>query len=175
MPPIAARRADHYTVAVQRRSTLHLRRLILPVYLPMLLLSAGMAVPSAAFPQYLGELGASVAVVGVILSLRGLGNLIIDLPGGILLGRVGLRPVTVISIAVSIVAELVAGLRGGELALTTVPADRTVGSATEAVDPVCGMTVSVGPGTEHLQIAGQDYWFCSRGCRTSFAATKAGA
>ena len=73
----------------------------------MLFLSAGMAVPSAAFPQYLGELGASVAVVGLILSLRGLGNLISDLPGGILLGRVGFRPVTVVSVLIAFVASLV--------------------------------------------------------------------
>jgi xanthine dehydrogenase accessory factor len=76
-------------------------------------------------------------------------------------------------IAVSIVAELIGALRGGGLGVV----DRVVGDAGAArvVDPVCGMTVSVGPGTEHLQIAGEDYWFCSSACRTSFADTKTGA
>jgi len=43
-----------------------------------------------------------------------------------------------------------------------------------ATDPVCGMTVPIGPATEHLQLAGTDYWFCGAGCRTAFAAGKAG-
>lgn len=73
-------------------------------------------------------------------------------------------------IAVSIVAELIATLRSGELAPPT-PA----GQLAEAVDPVCGMTVPVGPTTEHLRIGAVDYWFCAAGCRKSFAQMKAGA
>ncbi len=73
-------------------------------------------------------------------------------------------------IAVSIAAELIAALRGGTLSL---PA--TVNAAPlAAVDPVCGMTVTVGPATEHLQLAGADYWFCSPGCRTAFAGREIG-
>lgn len=78
-------------------------------------------------------------------------------------------------IAVSIVAELIAMLRSGGPATGRAPAGRADASATEAVDPVCGMTVAVGPGTEHLRIGGKDYWFCSAGCRKSFAHPKAGA
>ena len=70
----------------------HLKRLILPVYTPMFLLSAGVTAPVAAFPQYLGGLGASLAVIGLVVSLQGIGNLISDLPGGIILARVRLRP-----------------------------------------------------------------------------------
>jgi xanthine dehydrogenase accessory factor len=36
------------------------------------------------------------------------------------------------------------------------------------------MTVPIGPAAEHLQLAGEDYWFCGSGCRTAFAAGKAG-
>ena len=50
-------------------------------------------------------------------------------------------------IAVSIAAELIAGIRGGSLS-RPVSVD---GSPREAVDPVCGMTVTIGPATEHLQ------------------------
>jgi YHS domain-containing protein len=39
---------------------------------------------------------------------------------------------------------------------------------------VCGMTVPIGPAAEHLELAGVDYWFCCPGCRTAFAAGKAG-
>ena len=74
-------------------------------------------------------------------------------------------------IAVSIAAELIAAVRDGSLTHRSVPADSR---PVEAVDPVCGMTVPIGSATEHLQLAGEDYWFCGPGCRTAFAAGKAG-
>jgi xanthine dehydrogenase accessory factor len=72
-------------------------------------------------------------------------------------------------IAVSITAELVTAVRDGSLARPTVNA-----APRGAVDPVCGMTVPIGPATEHLELSGADYWFCCPGCRTAFAAGKAG-
>jgi xanthine dehydrogenase accessory factor len=74
-------------------------------------------------------------------------------------------------IAVSIAAELIAGIRGGSLT-RGVAAE---GVPREAVDPVCGMTVTIGPATEHLQLAGADYWFCGPGCGTAFANRQVGA
>jgi xanthine dehydrogenase accessory factor len=74
-------------------------------------------------------------------------------------------------IAVSIAAELIAGIRAGSLGHTVVPQD----GPREAVDPVCGMTVTVGPVTEHLRLADADYWFCGPGCRTAFANRPVGA
>jgi xanthine dehydrogenase accessory factor len=74
-------------------------------------------------------------------------------------------------IAVSIAAELIAAVRDGSLTRLAVPVN---GGPIEAVDPVCGMTVPIGPATEHLQLAGADYWFCCSGCRAAFAAGKAG-
>jgi len=74
-------------------------------------------------------------------------------------------------IAVSIAAELIADVRGGSLRRAGPPQH----GPTEAIDPVCGMTVAMGPDTEHLQLAGADYWFCGPGCRAAFAAGKAGA
>ncbi|MET8777085.1 XdhC family protein [Nocardia sp. NPDC050713] len=71
-------------------------------------------------------------------------------------------------IAVSIVAELIQAIRKGGL---TVPS-RPASLVSEALDPVCGMTVAVGPDTPRLTVDGVDYWFCSSGCRKSFAATK---
>ncbi len=40
---------------------------------------------------------------------------------------------------------------------------------------MCGMTVTVGPATEHLRLADTDYWFCGPGCRTAFANRPVGA
>ena len=72
-------------------------------------------------------------------------------------------------IAVSIAAELIASLRSGSLT----PA-APMESPHQAVDPVCGMTVTTGPAAEHLRLADTDYWFCGPGCRTAFAAQNGG-
>jgi xanthine dehydrogenase accessory factor len=74
-------------------------------------------------------------------------------------------------IAVSIAAELIAGIRGGSLSRAVAVED----GPREALDPVCGMTVTIGPATEHLQLAGTDYWFCGPACRAAFANRPAGA
>lgn len=70
-------------------------------------------------------------------------------------------------IAVSIAAELIAALRKGNLSVSAT-------APPEAVDPVCGMTVTVGPTTEHLRREGTDYWFCGSGCRAIFATRPVG-
>ena len=38
----------------------------------------------------------------------------------------------------------------------------------EAVDPVCGMTVTIGPDTPHAVVDGVEHWFCGPGCRDRF-------
>jgi xanthine dehydrogenase accessory factor len=73
-------------------------------------------------------------------------------------------------IAVSIVAEVIAAIRIDGLAVRERAADRPQ----QVIDPVCGMTVVVGPDTEYLRLAGHDHWFCGAGCRAAFAATSAG-
>ncbi|MBV6761376.1 XdhC family protein [Rhodococcus opacus] len=70
-------------------------------------------------------------------------------------------------IAVSIAAELVQQLRRAGL---RAPEDGSARqAAVEAVDPVCGMRVVVGPDTVHLRRDGHDFWFCGPACRASFA------
>lgn len=90
----------------------HVRGLFLPVYAPMLLLSTGLSAPAAIFPQYLVSLGAGVALSGMILSLRGFGNLLTDLPGGFLLGRVRLDRVMGLSLAIAVVSAFGLALSG---------------------------------------------------------------
>ena len=82
-------------------------------------------------------------------------------------------------IAVAIAAEMISGIRTGGLTVPE-PAAGTVqldlqpvaaaSDAPTAVDPICGMTVMIANGTPHLQIDGQDFWFCRPGCRTRYAA-----
>ncbi len=86
-------------------------------------------------------------------------------------GGLAIRAKTPAEIAVSIAAELIAGIRGAGLVRAAVPEE----GPAEAVDPVCGMTVTIGPASEHLRLAGADDWFCGPGCRAAFANRPAGA
>ncbi|AQT78446.1 carbon monoxide dehydrogenase [Mycolicibacterium litorale] len=74
-------------------------------------------------------------------------------------------------IAVSIAAEVIAEIRCQGIPVA--PRGPEDVPARAAVDPVCGMTVTVAVDTPHLTVDGQDYWFCCPGCRRSFAAARA--
>jgi xanthine dehydrogenase accessory factor len=64
-------------------------------------------------------------------------------------------------IALSIVGEVVRAIRvDGLAAASAAPAP----APEQAIDPICGMTVLVGPDTPHAD--GQ--WFCGAGCRDAF-------
>jgi xanthine dehydrogenase accessory factor len=74
-------------------------------------------------------------------------------------------------IALSILAEIVqlrrAPIRGGDSRkgdsrIAPTPVE------TEAVDPVCGMTVEIATARHVVQHAGQAYYFCSAGCKRAF-------
>lgn len=70
-------------------------------------------------------------------------------------------------IAVSILAVIVRAIRVDGL-----DAPQANGGAQRpatAIDPVCGMTVTIGDDTAHLHHEGADYWFCNPGCRTRYA------
>lgn len=71
-------------------------------------------------------------------------------------------------IAVSIAAEVIAGVRRGGLPVAPRP-----DTPATAVDPICGMTVTVGPQATHLQVGSETHWFCCPGCRDTFAAAQA--
>ena len=75
-------------------------------------------------------------------------------------------------IALSIMAEIVQQRRTAEpLAIEALLADIDVATVpTEAIDPVCGMTVEIA-GAQHTTVYnGQTYYFCCAGCRTTFEA-----
>jgi len=85
-------------------------------------------------------------------------------------------------IALSVLAEIVAEIRTRGLAPAEPTGPMTAGAGTraepaapaeptmtQAVDPVCGMTVTVMPDTPHLRVSGEDVWFCGTGCRDHYA------
>ena len=131
-------------------------------------------------PAYVGLVGSArrgAAVLGY-LAERGVPQDELDkvrVPAGLDLG-----PTTHQEIAVAILAELVqlrasgklmagpgipaSGRRPAAIAVAA-PAPSVTG---DAVDPVCGMTVTPGPSAYPLTHEGASYYFCCAGCRQSF-------
>jgi xanthine dehydrogenase accessory factor len=138
----------------------------------------------AARPAYLGLVGShrrGAAVLGYLAD-RGIPAdqlARVKVPAGLDLGRTSHR-----EIAVAILAELVQLRAAGALtAPASTPASTRAGRAAaaedtaaagtgaepaEAVDPVCGMTVTAGPASYPLEHDGVTYHFCRAGCRREF-------
>jgi xanthine dehydrogenase accessory factor len=83
----------------------------------------------------------------------------LEMPIGLDLGHTNHREV-----AVAILADLVQRRAAGDLPT----GGRTVTRPTEAIDPVCGMTVVADDAANPLEHDGITYWFCCQGCRYSF-------
>ena len=77
---------------------------------------------------------------------------------------------TAAEVALSILAEVVTAVRRPVTGSVTAAAEgpAAVTPAT-AVDPVCGMTVTVMPDTPTLIVAGESFWFCNPRCRDTYA------
>ncbi|HUO37970.1 MAG TPA: XdhC family protein, partial [Mycobacterium sp.] len=125
----------------------------------------------AAGVGYVGLVASKVRGASVLdgLELSGEQSARVHTPVGL---AIGAR--TPAEIAVSIVAEIIGEIRHGGLVHAASAGPAPPHAAPDAVDPVCGMAVTVGPQTEHVRTRGVDYWFCSAGCRASFEAGKAG-
>jgi xanthine dehydrogenase accessory factor len=74
-------------------------------------------------------------------------------------------------IALSILAAVVRAVRLDGLAATAAGPPRA--HPVTAVDPVCGMTVTVAPDTPHAVVDGVEHWFCNPGCRDRFLQAQA--
>jgi xanthine dehydrogenase accessory factor len=73
-------------------------------------------------------------------------------------------------VALSIVAAVVQTIRLE--GLVAPPTGARAAAPAQAIDPVCGMTVTIGPDTAHATVDGVDHWFCNPGCRTHFLETQ---
>ena len=74
-------------------------------------------------------------------------------------------------VGLSIVGAIVRSIRVD--GLVAAPPGQEAPSPVQAVDPVCGMTVTVAPDTVHAVVDGVDHWFCMTGCRDRFVADHA--
>jgi len=119
----------------------------------------------AASPAYLGVVGSrrrGEALRGYLQD-RNISQELIDsirVPAGLDLGRTTHREV-----AVAVLAELVELRATGELGrrheLAATP-------TTEAIDPICGMTVTADDTSYPLEMDGVTHYFCCPGCRVRF-------
>jgi xanthine dehydrogenase accessory factor len=71
-------------------------------------------------------------------------------------------------VALSILAEVITAVRRPDASIASVVAPAPPQTA---IDPVCGMTVTIMPDTPQLLVDGQTYWFCNPQCRVTFAET----
>jgi len=68
-------------------------RLLLPVYVPSLLMAVSQEALTILLPLYVLETGASASFAAMIIGLRGVGVLLFDVPAGMLVARFGDKPV----------------------------------------------------------------------------------
>jgi MFS family permease len=87
-----------------------LASLVLPVYVPALLLSIGQAAMATFLPLYLQELGASVALAATVIGIGTAGVLVFDLPSGFVVARFGERRTLAVSGIVLILAPALVGI-----------------------------------------------------------------
>ena len=68
-----------------------IRSLALPVYLPTFLFAVGQGAAIPILPLIALDMGLSVPVAGLLVGLRAVGNLLFDIPAGMLVSRLGER------------------------------------------------------------------------------------
>ena len=76
-----------------------MRRLVAPVYLPMVLASIGTGMLIPVLPLYLDDVGVPLRTTAIVLAAAGAGAVLGGLPVGLLVGRLGERRVLVLAIA----------------------------------------------------------------------------
>lgn len=101
-----------------------IRAVVVPIYLPTLLFSAGEAALIPVLPAIADRLGADLAVAGIVASMLVVGILIGDIPGGWIVSRIGERMamlwstvLALVGIAVAVFAPNAGVLAIGMLAL----------------------------------------------------------
>lgn len=70
-------------------------------------------------------------------------------------------------VAISVLAEIVQARHAAQPAIAPVV---TSEAATEAIDPVCGMSVIIATARHKAEFGGRTYYFCCGGCRERFVA-----
>ncbi len=83
-----------------------IRSLVASVYLPTLLFAIGQGTVIPVIAITASDLGASVALAGLIVAVRGIGTMAFDVPAGALVGRLGERTAMIVGTGILIAALL---------------------------------------------------------------------
>src|SRR5688500_17185127 len=88
------------------------RAWLLSVYVPTAHLSLAEGILLPALPLYALEFDVSYAMASLVIAAAGIGTLIADVPAGMLLGRLGLKPTMLLGAAMVIFGTFMIGLAG---------------------------------------------------------------
>jgi MFS family permease len=101
----------------QQEQPFTLNSLTFSVYVPTLLFSIGQGAVLPILPLFALELGASAAVAGFVVGMRGLGLMLFDVPSGVAVSRFGDKGVMVLGTAMVAVVAIGASLSESVVAL----------------------------------------------------------
>jgi MFS family permease len=93
-----------------RRGMSTRRALLLPVYVPTVLLAMAQGLLVPTLPFYALEFDVSFALASLVLAAAGIGTLVADVPAGILLGRLGLKPTMLLGAGMVVVSTFALAL-----------------------------------------------------------------
>ena len=96
-----------------------IRSLIVPVYLPMVLLMFGQGSVLPVLPLYAQQLGAGLGLTGLVVALKAVGTLCMEFPAGRLASKYGERRLLLAAVLITGLSALAAGW----IRLIPVPSD----------------------------------------------------
>ena len=85
-------------------ATLRRSSLLFPVYIPTLILAFGRGMLIPILPLYAKSFGVTYGLVGLVLATEGIGRLVGDIPGGLLLGRFSRKTVMVFGVSLVVLS-----------------------------------------------------------------------
>ncbi len=85
-----------------------IRSLILPIYLPMVLMSVGMGMIMLVIPLLSAELAGSYGRASLVFAMVGVGTFAADIPSGLLISRIGVKPAMLLGIFTVSISSMVA-------------------------------------------------------------------
>lgn len=141
------------------------RALLLSVYVPTALLSLAEGILLPTLPLYALEFNVTFAVASLVIAAAGIGTLIADVPAGMLLGRLGLKPTMLLGAGMVIFGTFMVGLAANVEQMIAFRLVSGVGTAlwglsrhafiTESIDPrQRGRAISVFGGINRIGMFG---------------------
>jgi MFS family permease len=94
------------SISVKKSDEVALRGLLLPVYIPSLLLSFGQSVVVPTLPLYAKSFGVSFSLISLAVASASIATMLADVPSGMLLERMGRRPMMLVGCAMIALSSL---------------------------------------------------------------------